>query len=233
MDDKDFMKMALDLALRGEGFTSPNPMVGAVIVKDGEVVGEGYHKAAGGDHAEINAIKDAGIYTKEATLYVTLEPCNHTGRTPPCTRKIIDAGIKRVVVAMNDPNPDVSGGGIGYLKTRGIIVTQGVCEDEAKKQNEAFVKYIKTKRPFVIVKCAATLDGRIATRTGDSRWVTGEKARRFVHRLRHAVQQRGVRLRNRHQDRRQRPLHGLPERGRMGQAHGLQWRHRLRVLCLA
>ena len=187
MVDKDFMKIALDLALKGEGFTSPNPMVGAVIEKDGKVVGQGYHKAVGEDHAEVNAINNAGSFAKGSTLYVTLEPCNHAGRTPPCTRKILDAGINRVVVAMNDPNPDVTGGGIDYLISRGIKVSQGVCEDEAKKQNEAYIKYVNTKRPFVIVKCAATLDGRIATRTGDSRWVTGEESRRFVHRLRHSV----------------------------------------------
>jgi diaminohydroxyphosphoribosylaminopyrimidine deaminase/5-amino-6-(5-phosphoribosylamino)uracil reductase len=134
-----------------------------------------------------NAIADAGIRAKGATLYVNLEPCNHTGKTPPCTAKILDAGISRAVVAMNDPNPDVSGGGMDYLKHRGLAVTMGVCEDEAKKLNEVFAKYIKTKRPFAIVKCAATLDGRIATRTGDSRWVSGQESRKFVHRLRHAV----------------------------------------------
>ncbi len=186
MDDKYFMKMALSLAKKGEGFTSPNPMVGAVIVKDGRVVGKGYHRAVGGSHAEVNAINDAGSFAKDATLYLTLEPCNHTGRTPPCTVKILDAGIRRVVVAMNDPNPDVKGGGINYLKSRRINVALGICEDEAKKLNEAFIKYVKTKRPFVTIKCAATLDGRIATRTGDARWVSGEESRIFVHKLRHA-----------------------------------------------
>jgi diaminohydroxyphosphoribosylaminopyrimidine deaminase/5-amino-6-(5-phosphoribosylamino)uracil reductase len=180
------MKMALGLATKGEGFTSPNPMVGAVIVKDGKVAGKGYHKKAGAAHAEVEAIDNAGVAAKRSTLYVNLEPCNHFGRTPPCTEKILAAGIKRVVVAMNDPNPDVTGGGTDYLKNQGLEVTLGVCQDEAKKLNEAYVKYVRTKRPFVIVKCATTLDGRIATKTGDSKWVTGQESRKFVHRLRHA-----------------------------------------------
>jgi len=187
VDDKRFMKMALELAAKGLGFTSPNPMVGAVIVKDGNVVGKGYHKAAGQAHAEVNAIDDAGMDANGATLYVNLEPCNHTGKTPPCTEKILSAGIRRVVAAMSDPNPDVRGGGLDYLKSRGLKVAIGVCEDQARRLNEVFIKYVKTKRPFTIIKCAATLDGRIATRTGDSKWVTGEAARKFVHRLRHAV----------------------------------------------
>jgi diaminohydroxyphosphoribosylaminopyrimidine deaminase/5-amino-6-(5-phosphoribosylamino)uracil reductase len=181
------MKMALALAKKGEGFTSPNPMVGAVIVKDGKVVGKGYHQAAGKAHAEVNAVEDAGNLAKDATLYVTLEPCNHTGRTPPCTEKIVSAGIRRVVAAMTDPNPEVKGGGLDYLEHCGINITSGVCEAQAKQLNEAFIKYVGSKRPFTIVKCAATLDGHIATKTGDSRWVTGEESRQFVHRLRHAV----------------------------------------------
>ena len=181
------MQMALGLAIKGEGFTSPNPMVGAVVVKDGRVVGSGYHQMVGGPHAEVNAIDAAGKLAKGATLYVTLEPCNHTGRTPPCTRKILAAGIKRVVVSMMDPNEDVAGGGAGFLEQRGIRVTTGVCREQARKLIEAFVKFVRTRRPFVITKCAATLDGRIATRSGDSKWVTGEKSRQFVHRLRHAV----------------------------------------------
>ena len=187
MDDEHFMKIALELAAKGRGFTSPNPMVGAVIVKDGKIVGKGYHQAAGSAHAEVNAIDNAGIHAKDATLYVNLEPCNHTGKTPPCTAKILDADIRRVVIAIKDPNPDVQGNGMDYLKHRGINITLGVCEDDARKLNEVFISYVKTKRPFSIIKCAATLDGRIATRTGDSRWVTGEESRQFVHRLRHAV----------------------------------------------
>ena len=187
MDDRQFMQRALALAARGQGFTSPNPMVGAVIVKDGKIVGQGFHQALGGAHAEVNAIDAAGPLAKGATLYVTLEPCNHTGRTPPCTEKILAAGIRRVVVAMQDPNPSVKGGGNAYLASRGIQVTCGICEAAACRLNESFVKYIRTGRPFVTVKCAATLDGRIATRTGDSRWVTGPESREFVHRLRHAA----------------------------------------------
>jgi diaminohydroxyphosphoribosylaminopyrimidine deaminase/5-amino-6-(5-phosphoribosylamino)uracil reductase len=187
MDDKHFMQMALDLAVKGEGFTSPNPMVGAVVVKNGKVVGSGFHETVGGPHAEVNAIGAAGRQAAGATLYVTLEPCNHTGRTPPCTEKILSAGISRVVVAMPDPNQHVAGGGSEYLKQHGLKVATGVCEQQARQQNEAFIKYITTAKPFVIAKCAATLDGRIATRTGDSKWVTGEAARRHVHRLRHAV----------------------------------------------
>ena len=181
------MKMALDLAKKGEGFTSPNPMVGAVIVKNGEVIGRGYHRAAGEAHAEVDAIDYAGSMARGATLYVTMEPCNHIGRTPPCTEKIIAAGIRHVVAAMEDPNPDVKGGGLTYLKNCGIMTTVGICEDQAKRLNEFFIKYTRTKRPFAIVKCAATLDGRIATKNGDSKWVTGEAARDFVHCLRHAV----------------------------------------------
>ena len=187
MDDHDYMDMALDLALKGQGFTSPNPMVGAVVVKNGKVVGTGYHQAAGKAHAEVNALNDAGGYANGATLYVNLEPCNHTGRTPPCTDKILRSGVQRVVVAMQDPNTDVKGGGIDFLKKNGIDISLGICETKAKRLNEIFVKYIRTKRPFVILKCAATLDGRIATRTGDSRWVTNEQSRGAVHRLRHAV----------------------------------------------
>ena len=186
MDHEHFMRMALNLAKKGQGYTSPNPMVGAVIVKNGEVVGRGYHRAAGHAHAEVAAIEDAGIKARGATLYVNLEPCNHTGRTPPCTLKILQAGIRRVIMAIADPHTK-AGGGAAFLRQKGIEVLSGVCEKQAAGLNEAFVKYVSTGCPFVIVKCAATLDGRIASRTGDSRWVTGEKARRFVHRLRHAV----------------------------------------------
>ncbi|OQY53924.1 MAG: riboflavin biosynthesis protein RibD [Desulfobacteraceae bacterium 4572_88] len=186
-NDKYFMKMALDLATKGQGFTAPNPMVGAVLVKDGKMVGKGYHEAVGTAHAEVNAIDDAGDQAKGATLYVTLEPCNHTGRTPPCTEKILSAGISRVMVAMNDPNPDVRGGGNDYLKSQGIPVTSGVCEAEARQLNEVFIKYVRTRQPFVILKCAMTLDGRIATKTGDAKWVSGDASREYVHQMRHAA----------------------------------------------
>ncbi len=181
------MKMALTLARKGMGFTSPNPMVGAVVVKDEKVVGKGFHRKVGRPHAEIEAIQDAGPLSKGATLFVTLEPCNHFGRTPPCTRAILEAGIRRIVAAMKDPNPDVTGRGIDFLHENGVETTLGVLETEARTLNEAYVKYVLTKRPFVIAKCAATLDGWIATRTGDSRWVTGERSRAYVHRMRHAV----------------------------------------------
>jgi diaminohydroxyphosphoribosylaminopyrimidine deaminase/5-amino-6-(5-phosphoribosylamino)uracil reductase len=161
-------------------------MVGAVIVKNGDIVGEGYHEAVGKAHAEINAINDAGSKANGADMYVTLEPCNHIGRTPPCTEKVLEAGIKRVVVAMPDPNPDVKGGGIGYLQQHGIDVKVGVLRRKAINLNEAFIKYSFTKRPFVTVKCAVTLDGRIATRTGDAKWVSGVESRKMVHLIRHA-----------------------------------------------
>ena len=186
MDDRHFMKLALELAALGQGTTSPNPMVGALIVKDDKIIGRGYHRAAGSAHAEVNAIDNAGDAARGATLYVTLEPCNHTGRTPPCTEKILRAGIGRVVVAMEDPNPDVRGGGNRYLSEKGIEITTGICESSARLLNESFIKYVTTGRPFVTLKWAATLDGQIATRTGDARWVTGAESRAFVHRMRHA-----------------------------------------------
>jgi diaminohydroxyphosphoribosylaminopyrimidine deaminase/5-amino-6-(5-phosphoribosylamino)uracil reductase len=187
MNDNDFMNIALALAEKGRGRVSPNPLVGAVVVRDGRVVGQGYHQVVGGPHAEVNAIDDAGEAARNATLYVTLEPCNHFGRTPPCTRKILDAGLQRIVVAMQDPNPDVAGGGNAFLASRGLDVVCGVEEAAARRQNEYFFKYVRTQRPFVVLKIASTLDGRIATSTGDARWVTGPAARAQVHRLRHAM----------------------------------------------
>ncbi len=181
------MKMALELAERGRGWTSPNPMVGAVIVKDGNISGQGFHQTAGGPHAEIVALEQAGEHANGATLYVTLEPCNHTGRTPPCTEAILKGGISRVVAGMKDSNPRVQGGGLDFLQRRGLEVTVGVCEAECRRLNEIFIKYVATSLPFVILKCAATLDGRIATRTGDSKWITNAHSRQFVHELRHAV----------------------------------------------
>ena len=186
-DDFEYMRMALDLAARGAGYVAPNPMVGAVVVRQGQVVGRGYHQAVGGPHAEVHAIDDAGELARGATLYVTLEPCNHHGRTPPCTRKILEAGIGKVVVAVLDPNPDVAGGGNAYLQSHGVEVVCGVCRDRAARLNESFFKYARAKVPFVVLKMAATLDGRIATRTGDARWVTGPESRVRVHALRHAM----------------------------------------------
>jgi len=181
------MKLALALAEKGLGTTSPNPMVGAVVVKDGEVIGEGYHQKAGSPHAEIHALKDAGEHARDATLYVSLEPCNHAGRTPPCTEAIVKSGITTVVAGMKDPNPTVAGGGLAYLANHGIDIIAGVLEPACQRLNEAFVKYITTSLPFVMLKCAATLDGRIATSTGDSKWITNARSRAFVHRLRHAT----------------------------------------------
>lgn len=185
--DERFMRRALALARRGRGWTSPNPMVGAVVVREGRIVGEGYHAAAGEAHAEVRALEAAGDRARGAELYVTLEPCNHRGRTPPCTQAILDAGIRRVVIAAGDPNPRVTGGGAAFLAERGVEVVPGVLAAEASRLNEAFFKHCRTGLPFVTVKCASTLDGRIATRTGDARWITGEAARRRVHELRHAA----------------------------------------------
>jgi len=185
--DVEYMRRALELAARGRGRTSPNPMVGCVVVRDGRVVGEGWHEKAGEPHAEINAINAAGGDVAGATIYVTLEPCSHVGRTSPCTEFIINHKPARVVVAMHDPNPRVSGEGIFLLRNAGIQVDVGVLEDEARKLNEVYCKYIMTRVPFVIAKCGMTLDGKIATRTGDSKWVTSETSRQMVHELRNEV----------------------------------------------
>ncbi|MFO7748481.1 MAG: bifunctional diaminohydroxyphosphoribosylaminopyrimidine deaminase/5-amino-6-(5-phosphoribosylamino)uracil reductase RibD [Desulfobacteraceae bacterium] len=188
MNDDVYMKRALALALKGRGYTSPNPCVGAVVVKDNGVVGEGWHRKAGLAHAEVEAINHAGEAAAGSDIYVTLEPCNHAGKTPACTEKILEAGIKRVVVGAEDPNPFVRGGGIDRLKRCGIAVTTGVLKDQCEKAIEGFAWYVKNeKKPFVTVKCASTLDGRIAASSGDSRWVTNEKSRAHVHRLRHEM----------------------------------------------
>ncbi|MCC6442896.1 MAG: bifunctional diaminohydroxyphosphoribosylaminopyrimidine deaminase/5-amino-6-(5-phosphoribosylamino)uracil reductase RibD [Armatimonadetes bacterium] len=180
----DCMKRALRLAARAKGRTSPNPMVGAVLVRDGTVVGEGYHPFAGAPHAEALALREAGERARGAVLYVTLEPCSHYGRTPPCADAVIEAGVTRVVAAMEDPNPLVFGRGFARLREAGIAVEVGLCGAEARRLNEVFITYITRNRPFVILKYAMTLDGKIATAAGDARWVTGEKARGYVHRLR-------------------------------------------------
>jgi len=185
--DEIFMKAAVDLAVRGRGRTSPNPMVGAVVVKNQEIVGAGYHEYVGGPHAEVNALAGALGKTSGSTLYVTLEPCNHQGRTPPCTHAIVRSGISRVVVGMADPNPHVEGGGADYLRKRGIRVDTGILEDECRLLNQVFLKHVKTGLPYVMLKVAATLDGRIATRTGESRWISNERSRRFVQELRFAA----------------------------------------------
>ena len=184
---EQFMQRALDLARMGSGYTSPNPMVGAVVVKDGRVVGEGYHQACGQAHAEVNALNQAGEKAVGADLYVTLEPCNHTGKIPPCTQKILESGIAHVIMAMADPNPDVTGGGEAFLVSRGIRVTRGILESEALRLNEAFIKHKMTGKPFVTLKMAATMDGRTGTRSRDSRWISGSESRRIVHRMRHEM----------------------------------------------
>ena len=182
-----YLRAAVELAAEGLYSCTPNPRVGCLIVRDGRVIGRGAHIRAGEGHAEINAIADARRDVAGATVYISLEPCAFHGRTPPCSEALIAANVRRVVVAMTDPNPGVRGGGNRYLQDNGIQVATGICEKEARTLNEAFIAWVTTGRPFVVVKCAATLDGRIATRTGDSRWVTGPASRQFVHRLRHAV----------------------------------------------
>ena len=186
-NDEYYMKKTLKLAAQGEGYTSPNPLVGAIVVKDGEIVGEGYHKKAGEPHAEVHALNQAGEKAKGATLYVNLEPCCHLGKTPACSLKIINSKISRLVVAMEDPNPVVAGKGIKDLEEAGIEIKTGVLEQEAKELNEIFIKYMSEQEPFIYLKTGQTLDGYLATRTGDSRWVTNEEARKYGHQLRHKV----------------------------------------------
>jgi diaminohydroxyphosphoribosylaminopyrimidine deaminase / 5-amino-6-(5-phosphoribosylamino)uracil reductase len=180
-----WMRFALQLAQAAEGQTSPNPMVGAVVVKDGQMMGLGAHVQAGTPHAEVHALEMAAATAKGATLYVTLEPCPHVGRTPPCTEKIIQSGVKQVVIGSVDLDPRVSGKGITRLKEAGIEVLQAVLEKECLQLNEAYFYHRRTGRPFVTLKTATTLDGKIATANGDSRWITGKEARQFVHQLRH------------------------------------------------
>jgi len=180
-----FMRRALELAERGRGLTSPNPMVGAVVVTPGgEVVGEGFHARAGAPHAEVEALRAAGARASAATLYVTLEPCAHQGRTPPCASAIVEAGVARVVAAVGDPNPLVSGRGFAELRRAGVEVVTGVAATEAERQNRVFLISMRERRPHVTLKAAMTLDGKIADVHGASRWITGEPARRHAHRLR-------------------------------------------------
>jgi diaminohydroxyphosphoribosylaminopyrimidine deaminase/5-amino-6-(5-phosphoribosylamino)uracil reductase len=185
--DTKFMREALRQARKGLGRTSPNPAVGAVVVRDGCILAKGYHRKAGLAHAEVEALSKLGGRADGGTLYVNLEPCNHYGRTPPCTEAILGSGLKRVVVGMNDPNPLVSGGGNEFLRQRGIDVTTGVLETECRQLNEAFIKFVTSGRPFVAVKSALTIDGWTATSGGHSKWITNEKSRQFVHRLRDQV----------------------------------------------
>jgi len=179
---KKYMDIAIQLAEKGKGYVSPNPLVGCIIVKRGKIVGRGYHKKYGEAHAEINALKTAGKKARNAAMYVNIEPCSHWGKTSPCTEKIVEAGIREVIVGIEDPNPLVDG--YKELKFRGLKTRIGILRDRAKKQNEVYIKYIKTKRPFVILKLAMSLDGKIATSTGDSKYITGREARKYVHQLR-------------------------------------------------
>jgi diaminohydroxyphosphoribosylaminopyrimidine deaminase/5-amino-6-(5-phosphoribosylamino)uracil reductase len=182
-----FMKNALELARKGWGRTNPNPLVGSVIVKDGEIIAQGYHHLLGGAHAEVDAFNNAKQEVNGGTLYVNLEPCAHYGRTPPCAKKIIESGISKVVIAMEDPNPVVAGGGIKMMRDAGIEVIVGVLEEEARTLNEIFIKYITRRQPFVIIKAAMTLDGKIASVSGDSKWISGECSRAQVHMVRDRI----------------------------------------------
>lgn len=186
MDDF-YMNKALLLSLKGAGKTNPNPLVGAIIVKKGKIIGEGYHEYFGGPHAEVNAINNASEDVDGSTLYVTLEPCSHYGKTPPCADLIVSKKISKVIIAAMDPNPLVCGRGAEILKSNGIEVVTGVLEQEAKKVNEIFFKYIREKKPFCIMKSAMTIDGKTAAITGDSKWITNEKSRNYVHELRNCV----------------------------------------------
>lgn len=197
MSDAEYMKKALELAKKGMGFVSPNPMVGAVIVRDGKIIGQGWHEKYGSLHAERNAFADCdsnGADCTGADMYVTLEPCCHYGKTPPCTEAVIEHGIKRVFIGSSDPNPLVAGKGVQLLREHGIEVTEGVLKDECDALNEIFFHFITTKLPFVTMKYAMTLDGKIACYTGDSKWITGDEARLHVQheRLRHAAIMVGV-----------------------------------------
>ncbi|MDI6889717.1 MAG: bifunctional diaminohydroxyphosphoribosylaminopyrimidine deaminase/5-amino-6-(5-phosphoribosylamino)uracil reductase RibD [Thermodesulfovibrionales bacterium] len=188
MDDKLYIKRALRLAAKARCMTSPNPMVGAVIVKKGRIISEDFHRRPGTPHAEALAIEKAGENARGSTLYINLEPCCHTEkRTPPCTEAIISAGIKEVVIGMTDPNPKVSGRGILELQKAGIKVRSGILENKAERLNEVYIKYMTTGKPFVILKIAMTLDGKIATPEGQSKWITSEKSRKMVHHLRSSV----------------------------------------------
>ncbi len=182
--DEKYMRLALELAGNAKGRPSPNPLVGAVIVKDNRVVGCGWHRKAGTPHAEIHALRQAGELARGADVYVTLEPCAHYGKTPPCANALVEAGVKRVYAAIKDPNPKVAGGGFRVLKEAGIEVSYGFLEDEARRLNEVFLKWIEYKQPFIALKVAMTLDGKIATASGESKWITNEKSREYGYKLR-------------------------------------------------
>jgi diaminohydroxyphosphoribosylaminopyrimidine deaminase / 5-amino-6-(5-phosphoribosylamino)uracil reductase len=185
MNDFTYMQRALELAEKGAGLTSPGAMVGAVILQNGEIIGEGFYTYDGVRHAEVIALEQAGSAARGATIYTSLEPCAHHGRTGPCAKALIDAGVARVVAAVQDPNPEVNGGGLAMLRAAGVQVECGILEEEACRLNEAFFTYKTGRRPFGLLKIAMTLDGKIATRTGESQWITSEESRELVHRLRH------------------------------------------------
>ena len=178
--NEKYMRMAIELAKKGAGAVNPNPMVGAVVVKNGEVIGRGYHRFFGGPHAEVYALEEAGRDAEGATIYVTLEPCSHYGKTPPCAKKIIDMGIKKCFIGSSDPNPKVAGKGVAMLKEAGIEVVENVLKEECDEVNQVFFKYIKTKIPYLFVKCGITLDGKIALSNGISKWITNSIAREKV-----------------------------------------------------
>ena len=187
MNDAAYMRRALDLADKGAGLTSPGAMVGAIIVKNGSIIGEGFYTYDGRRHAEVIALEQAGTAARGATVYASLEPCSHHGRTGPCAQALIEAGISRVVAAMQDPNPQVNGQGLAMLRNAGILVDCGLLEQDARRLNEAFITYKTKGRPFGILKVAMTLDGKIATKTGESKWITSEQSRTLVQQLRHRV----------------------------------------------
>lgn len=182
-----YMKRAIELSKKGIGYTNPNPLVGAVIVKDGKIIGEGYHEKIGHNHAEINALGSCNADVSGGTMYVTLEPCSHYGKTPPCANAIVKSKISKVVIGMIDPNPQVAGNGIKILEENNIEVISGVCEEEIRELNRIFIKYITTKKPYCILKSAMTLDGKIASITGDSKWISNDESRKYVHEIRHRV----------------------------------------------
>lgn len=182
--NEKYMRLALELAANATGRTSPNPLVGAVVVKDNRVVGCGWHRKAGTPHAEVHALRQAGELARGAEVYVTLEPCAHYGKTPPCAKALVEAGVKKVYAALLDPNPKVAGKGFKMLEDAGIKVEYGFLEDEARRQNEVFLKWIEHKKPFIAMKAAMTLDGKIATASGQSKWITNETSRRYGYKLR-------------------------------------------------
>jgi len=184
MIDNDFMRQALELAKKGEGYVEPNPMVGCVLVRDGQVIGQGFHTQFGQAHAEVEAIRSARTDLTDATCYVTLEPCSHDGKTPPCVQAILQTGLQRVVVAMRDPNPLVNGNGIRLLQEAGLSVTEHVLEEEARWLNAPYLTLLQKNRPWIHAKWAMTLDGRLAAKTHDSQWISGEASRKLVHQLR-------------------------------------------------